>query len=73
MRNEKLIEAFGKRVRDLRQEKGLTMEKLAELCDVDYRAIARVENGEVNTSISMAAKVAEGLGVEVSRLFEIEY
>jgi uncharacterized Tic20 family protein/DNA-binding Xre family transcriptional regulator len=38
---------LGLKITELRQQKGLTQEKLAEYCDVSARTIQRIENGEV--------------------------
>ena len=38
---------LGLKVTELRQQKGLTQEKLAEYCDVSTRTIQRIESGEV--------------------------
>jgi uncharacterized Tic20 family protein len=38
---------LGLKVAELRQQKGLTQEKLAEYCEVSTRTIQRIENGEV--------------------------
>ncbi|MBL8061779.1 MAG: helix-turn-helix domain-containing protein [Anaerolineales bacterium] len=38
---------LGLKVTELRQQKGLTQEKLAEYCDVSARTIQRIESGEV--------------------------
>ena len=38
---------LGQRVAELRQQKSLTQENLAELCDVSTRTIQRIESGEV--------------------------
>ena len=38
---------LGLRVTELRQQKGITQEKLAEYCEVSVRTIQRIENGEV--------------------------
>jgi uncharacterized Tic20 family protein len=38
---------LGLKITELRQEKGLTQEKLAEYCDVSTRTIQRIESGEV--------------------------
>jgi uncharacterized Tic20 family protein len=38
---------IGQRVAELRQQKSLTQESLAELCDVSTRTIQRIESGEV--------------------------
>jgi len=39
--------ALGLKITELRQQKGLTQEKLAEYCDVSTRTIQRIEGGEV--------------------------
>jgi len=39
---------LGFKVIELRQQKGLTQEQLAELCEVSARTIQRIENGEVD-------------------------
>jgi len=39
---------LGLKVADLRQQKGLTQERLAELCEVSPRTIQRIESGEVD-------------------------
>ena len=38
---------LGLKITDLRQQKGLTQEKLAEYCEVSTRTIQRIESGEV--------------------------
>jgi uncharacterized Tic20 family protein/DNA-binding Xre family transcriptional regulator len=38
---------LGLKITELRQQKGLTQEKLAEYCEVSTRTIQRIENGEV--------------------------
>ena len=39
---------LGLKITELRQQKGLTQEKLAEYCDVSTRTIQRIESGEVD-------------------------
>ena len=38
---------LGMKITELRQQKGLTQEKLAEYCEVSTRTIQRIESGEV--------------------------
>ena len=71
LRNEELLLAFGKRVRELRTAKGLSMEKLAELAGIEYSQVSRIEFGQINTTISTAHAVAQGLGVGIGELFEV--
>jgi transcriptional regulator with XRE-family HTH domain len=39
---------LGQKVAELRQQKGFTQEKLAEMCEVSPRTIQRIESGEVD-------------------------
>lgn len=39
---------LGMKVADLRQQKGMTQEQLAEICEVSTRTIQRIESGEVD-------------------------
>ena len=39
---------LGIKVNEQRQQKGITQEKLAELCEVSTRTIQRIESGEVD-------------------------
>ncbi|MBF9017471.1 MULTISPECIES: helix-turn-helix domain-containing protein [unclassified Oceanispirochaeta] len=42
---------IGNKVIHLRELKGITQERLAELCEVSTRTIQRIENGEVNPRV----------------------
>ena len=69
-RDEKVIKALGAKVRELRASKGMSMEQLANAAEMEYKQLSRIERGEVNTSISRVAKLAEALGVDVKELFD---
>lgn len=72
LRNKKLIIAFGKNVRKLRKKKGISMRYLADLADVDYSQIAKIETGKINTTISTAYSISQALEVEFEALFQLE-
>ncbi len=59
---------LGGRVRELRRGRGLTLEDLAEQSGVSRAMISKLERGEKNPTLVVAAKLAEGLGVTLSRL-----
>jgi transcriptional regulator with XRE-family HTH domain len=59
---------LGERVRELRRGRGLTLEALAELSGVSRAMISKLERGEKNPTLVVAAKLAEGLGVTLSQL-----
>lgn len=60
---------FGKRVKQLRKERGLTQEKLAELIDVDRSYMGFIERGERNPTLDKISKIAKALNVSLSHLF----
>ena len=63
---------LGERVRELRRRRGLTLEELAELSGVSRAMISKLERGEKNPTLVVAARLAEGLGVTLSRLAGME-
>jgi len=63
---------LGERVRVLRRERGWTLELLAERSGVSRAMISKLERGEKNPTLVVAARVAEGLGVSLSQLVGIE-
>lgn len=58
----------GERVKDLRRERGLTLDALAGRAGVSRAMISKLERGEKNPTLVVAAKLAGGLGVTLSRL-----
>jgi transcriptional regulator with XRE-family HTH domain len=63
---------LGRRVRALRRERGLTLEGLARSSGVSRAMISKLERGEKNPTLVVAAKVAEGLGVSLSQVVGVE-
>jgi transcriptional regulator with XRE-family HTH domain len=63
---------LGDRVRELRRGRGLTLEELAERSGVSRAMISKVERGEKNPTLVVAAKVAEGLETTLSELLGTE-
>jgi transcriptional regulator with XRE-family HTH domain len=69
-RKEPLLRALGSRVRQLRSQREWTQEELAERADLDRSYIAGIESGGRNPSARALAKLARGLGINLSDLFE---
>ncbi len=59
----------GARIRAIRTEQALSQLQLQERCGVDNKTISRYENGMRNIGIDDLARLADGLGVPVWRLF----
>lgn len=63
---------LGERLRALRRGRGMTLEVLAERSGVSRAMISKLERGEKNPTLVVAAKVAEGLEVSLSQLVGVE-
>ena len=59
---------LGKRIRELRQQTGLSQEKFALSIDMDRTYLASVEAGKRNISLCNIEKIAKGLNISVSEL-----
>lgn len=55
---------LGKKVAELRQQKGLTQEQLAEFCEVSTRTIQRIESGEVDPRAFTINRLSAALDFE---------
>ena len=61
---------FGKRLRQLRRERGLSQERLGFLTGLDRTYISGIERGVRNVSLKNIARLAKALGVSLAELFE---
>jgi transcriptional regulator with XRE-family HTH domain len=69
-RDRKYLKAFGKRLKYLREEKGLSKSKLADEANLGRNQILKIEEGEINTTVSTLKALAEVLGVEPKDLLD---
>lgn len=64
-----LLKALGKRIRELRTERGYSQESFADACGVHRTFMGTIERGESNLSFQNIVKVATKLDVSLSELF----
>ena len=55
-------------MRSIRKERGLSQEKLAEMCDLHRTYIGSVERGERNITIDNIERIAKALSIPISTL-----
>lgn len=65
-----LAKQLGERIKELRNKEGLSQEKFALKIEMDRTYFASVEMGKRNISLNNIAKIAEGLNITISELFE---
>lgn len=69
MRRDQILKRFGKTLRELRTERGLSQWKLADLAGLDHNYVGMIERGERNPAIVNVVKLAGALGVPPGELF----
>jgi len=62
-------ENLGKRLRELRNEIGLSQEKFSFECELDRTYIASIEQGKRNVSIVNIEKIAKAFDMSVADFF----
>ncbi len=63
---------IGLRLRLFRQERGLTLQQLADGVGLSVSYLSQVENGKASPSIATLVRIAEGLGVRTVDFFADE-
>ncbi|WP_301003465.1 helix-turn-helix transcriptional regulator [Pseudoalteromonas sp.] len=63
-----LIEAFGQVLKQLRKEKGLSQEKLAELCGLDRTYVSMLERGKRQPTLTTIFKIGNVLHIKPYKL-----
>jgi transcriptional regulator with XRE-family HTH domain len=61
---------FGKRIRQLRMQKGLSQEELGYEAGLHRTYIGQIERAEKNITLKNIAKIAKELDVNISELFD---
>ncbi|WP_062058948.1 helix-turn-helix domain-containing protein [Cellvibrio sp. OA-2007] len=61
--------AFGKAVRELRKERGLSQEAFADLAGIDRSYMGHIERGEKNVTLTKIYQLSDALGITVVDLF----
>lgn len=65
-----IAKQLGERIKELRKKTGLSQEKVALKIDMDRTYFATVELGKRNISLQNIEKIAKGLNITISELFD---
>jgi transcriptional regulator with XRE-family HTH domain len=60
---------FGKRIRQLRDEKSVTQLDLCHRIDMEQKTLSAIENGHMEPCLKNVGLLAEGLRVSLRQLF----
>lgn len=67
--NDDFLSFLGKRVRELRSQRGMTRRQMSREADVSERHLAQLEIGEGNISVVLLQRIAKALRVPIANLF----
>lgn len=67
------IEKVGARIRNVRQRKGLSLQRLADMSDISQKNLGEIERGRANPTLLMLEKIADSLETSVTALMEVEH
>ena len=68
-KDQEYVQAFGKHLRKLRKDRGLSQEELANDADIPINQIGRIERAEVNTTLSTMRAISKALNIHITDLF----
>ena len=69
---EELQLSIGKRIRELRERKGLTQQQVADACDFEKSNMSRLEAGGTNPTLFTLKKIADFLELTLNDLVTFE-
>lgn len=67
---EGYLRAFGKRIEQLREQRGLDRSRFAESSGIDLGDVEQIERGELSPNLAMLRRLAGTLELPLSELFE---
>ncbi|MEQ8169943.1 MAG: response regulator [Candidatus Eremiobacterota bacterium] len=69
---EDLLVIIGKKIRETRKSKRMTLVQLARMTDLSKSLISQIENAKVSPSVSTLDKISESLEIKLTDLFDNE-
>lgn len=72
MEDKEILLRVGNRIREVRESKGIHQAELARLCERERSWMARIETGNINSSILVLNRIANALDVKLEEIVKIE-
>lgn len=64
-----VVYLIGSKIRDIREKKGLTIERLAFDVGIESKQLIRIELGQINTSLYQIYRITKALGIKMYEVF----
>ena len=72
MTSAELSKILGNRIRKLREERNISQQNLAEMCNVEKSNMARIEAGRTNPTLLTMYKISSALNISLAVLVDFD-
>ena len=69
LNKDEVSKMVGSKIRNIRNDKRLTIERVAFDAGMEYTQLSRIEHGKINTSIYHIYKISRSLNIRMPYLF----
>ncbi len=69
MDSTELLQKIGKKIKSLREGKGITQQELAALCNFEKSNMSRIEAGRTNITVATLYTISNALEVKIEEMF----
>lgn len=70
---DSLKNKLGKRIKELREERGLGVRQFALVAEIEHPQLINIEKGRVDLKLATIHKIAKALKLHPKELFEIDF
>lgn len=67
---EEIIRSIAKKIKEIRQSKGLSVQEVAYRCDIERSNLSRLEAGKTNMTIKTLCIICTALNIKLSDLID---
>lgn len=71
-KKEELLLIIGNRIKFLREQKNISQQDLAALCNFEKANMRRIEAGRTNPTVYTLHKISQALGISLSEIVDID-
>jgi transcriptional regulator with XRE-family HTH domain len=72
MEKELTLKKIGLKIRELRENQGITIQELSDRLDMEYNNLIRIEKGRTNFTIGTLLKICEVLKIKLVDIVDVE-
>ncbi len=72
MKRDEIITMVGLKIRELREDKNLSLQEFSDKIDIEYNNLIRIEKGRTNPTLGTLIKISQALDVKIRDLVDVE-